>query len=212
MWTVALPCRYLKRETSTKVTVLPVTHPDAPFICLSICPDYFSAYKSKVLANHGLPKDAFTSLNFIPASRPDMDIRRLFQEATYEFAEIVDSVILSTASITNGTVVIDIQEGANTSYFKVVTKPDSYFGRCYSLEFSQEATRLGISDIILVTFLSVYIYLGPAGQLLEIDTKTKVRPFPRSHTFMGNCLSNKESHGPQQCQPRCLHPTEVKLD
>ena len=67
----------------------------------------------------------------------------------------------------------------NKSELRVWPKYQENFGRCYSLEFTSNLTRLQIVDMVLTSSLNIYVYIHHPGQFMSVNSKAKVNPVLR---------------------------------
>ena len=63
----------------------------------------------------------------------------------------------------------------NKSELRVWPKYHRNFGRCYSLEFTKNVTKLQLKDMVLDSSLNIYIYIHHPGQFMSVNSKAKVR-------------------------------------
>ena len=94
------------------------------------------------------------------------DGEEIFRGLTYEVAEVVDSMTLYTLSPDVHTVDIppdarEIRSRGLGAWREIL---HSTYGRCHSLELSENVTRLGIHVATMETWLDTYVFLHYPGQ------------------------------------------------
>ena len=162
--TLRINFRHLAKDTSVKEHVKRTSQPsgDIPFIDLTICPSYHSAYKDDVLKYYGIEKTKYRSKG---AYRPnndttENDLREIFKAITYNVDEILSRMEIVTLSLNTPYHVIDFSRHNFTEHLHITTKFWSTYGRCYSLHPTDDVLKLGVTGIIFEARVDMYVYFG----------------------------------------------------
>jgi hypothetical protein len=71
---------------------------------VTVCPDYYSAYKASKLAQYGLSADDIRKRMIFPKGLPEnKSLFHFFEEVTHDLDDIVDSIIVTTNFKEEGT-------------------------------------------------------------------------------------------------------------
>ena len=103
-----------------------------------------------------------------------MTAREFFHEVTYELDEIIDEIEISTMSLVHPKIIIEITKTLDSKYVKFTTQYADTYGRCYTMNATEELLLLGITKITFITRLGVYVFLDHPGQHLHVNSRSKV--------------------------------------
>ena len=152
-----------------------------PFIDLTICPDYESAYKDANLKKHGMSRSKYRSGESFSASDnvTEQDLRSLFNFITYDIDEILKRIAFYATerlnpSSSNRWIQIDFNSSNFTKHINIATKYQPHFGRCFSIRPKEHIIKLGVITIDIAARLGIYVYFGYPGQFMSSNTKSKV--------------------------------------
>ena len=160
-------------QSETKAIISEKRTGDTTFIAFTICPSYADAYNAKVLEGLGSSVDQYRGGNFTLGNYPDFsNSYQAFESVSHNLSYLIKSIKISTADTTRSKVKVPIRKKSEEA--TLVTKYDSTFGRCYSLQLDRSVTALGITKIEFSTRLNIYIYLHHPGQYMDVDSKSKV--------------------------------------
>lgn len=110
-----------------------------------------------------------------PDSKSYSDI---FSDATYTLPEILKSLTLETSRRSNASVNIDLNpEKLDPEIATWHVKYRFLYGVCYSLNLKPKVTMLQITEIVVQSYINVFVYLHHPGQFLDYNTVTKVGYF-----------------------------------
>ena len=154
---------------------------DMPFLELTICPTYQSAYNDTRLEEYGMEKGKYRREGkYFPTYNNDgLDLREVFNSITYDVEEILVKMKISTLDRNNPKFKIDFEGTNTTDHIHIGTKYSDTFGRCYSIHPKDHVIELGVTKIDIVARLDIYIYFGYPGQFMY-NTKTKVMTINKS--------------------------------
>ena len=142
---------------------------------MTICPDYFSAYKTDALNAYGINKKEYRSKGVYSPSNntKDTTLRDIFKSVTYDIDEILFGIALFTSNKQKTRFEIDFDGQNFTEHIEITTKYWGTYGRCFSLHPKDHVLKLGVHQIEIVARMGIYIYFGYPGQFMY-NTKTKV--------------------------------------
>ena len=158
-------------QSDTKAIISEKRTGDTTFIAFTICPSYGDAYNQNILESYGSSVNQYRSGNFTLANG-FANHCQAFEAVSHNLSYLIKSIKVSTADKTRPRVHVAIRPKSTEA--TLVTKYDSTFGRCYSLQLEPTVTALGITKIEFSTRLNVYIYLHHPGQYMDVDSKSKV--------------------------------------
>ena len=163
---------------------------DAPFIDLTICPAYLSAYKDDVLNAYGMDKKEYRKKGVYSPSNNTQgtDLRAIFKSVTYDIDEILFRAVIKTTNRQKARFDIDFDGPNFTEHIDITTKYWDSFGRCFSMHPKDHVLKLGVRLVDFVARMDVYIYFGHPGQFLHSNTKSKVDQCLRNHSTQYNVL------------------------
>ena len=154
---------------------------DTPFIGLTVCPAYNSAYKEDVLEEYGLTKKEYrNSGDYLPKDRKRYNDTwenpgtEIFNQVTHGISDILRELVIQTRNVNTSRFILNFNGGDDSEYVDVVTKHWPSFGRCYSIIPKKCIVEQGITRIVAKARISIYIYLGYPGQFMHSNSKTKV--------------------------------------
>lgn len=168
--------RFYRRDTSTLIQVRPTSDSEIPFVAFTICPDYYSAYKKDVLAKYNLTVKSYRrDAKWYPELHTkDFSAKDFFRKITFEIFEMIKKIEISTMNLRRPKVVVDVLKGLNKDYLEFDTQYTDTYGRCYTVQVTDNLKSLGITKIKFVTHLGVYIFLDHPGQHLHVNSRSKV--------------------------------------
>ena len=159
---------------------------DTPFIGLTVCPAYNSAYKEDVLKQYGMnKKDYRQNGGYQPKGGKGYNDTgqnsraEIFNEVTHEISDILNELVIQTRNANTSLFILNFNGGYDSEYVDIVTKYWPSFGRCYSITPKKYLVQQGITRIVAKARLSIYIYLGYPGQFMHSNSKTKVPISPK---------------------------------
>ena len=117
--------RFLKKETATIVRVKPTSDPGTTFIAFTICPEFHSAYKKDSLSYYNISEDDYRYKSvWYPTDdrRKSISGREVFHNVTYELHEIIDNIEMSTMSLIEPKININILKELDRRYVKFTVK------------------------------------------------------------------------------------------
>ena len=159
---------------------------NTPFIDLTICPTYYSAYKDDVLKVYGIDKKAYQRKGVYSPSNnnKDTDLRAIFNAITYDIDEVLSRIVIRTNSNTSQQTKFTIDfEGSNfTEHIAITTKYWPVYGRCFSINPKDHVLKKGVINIDLMARIDIYIYFGHPGQFTYKSTTSKVGPSLINHS------------------------------
>ena len=159
-------------QSDTKAIISEKLTGDTTFIAFTICPSYGDAYNQNILESYGSSVNQYRGGNFTLANHGFANHYQAFEAVSHNLSYLIKSIKISTADKTRPRVQVAIRPKSTEA--TLVTKYDSTFGRCYSLQLEPTVTALGITKIEFSTRLNVYIYLHHPGQYMDVDSKSKV--------------------------------------
>ena len=147
-----------------------------PFLDLIVCPAYLDAYKPKALNFYGLDKEQYKhSGQFSPVKNKNQtNLRKVFYEVSYDVDEIIKGIGIKTLDKEQPYVDIDFSAENYEKNIVITTKFWNTFGRCYSIIPTLEVQKLGIYNIIIESYMKVYVYFGHPGQFTSSNRNQKV--------------------------------------
>ena len=175
--------RFLTKDTAirerVKSTADAVGDEHTPFIELTICPSYGSAYKEDILKFYGMDKENYRRKGvYFPSNHTyGDDLRHIFQSITHDIHEILFRISIFTNNRKTSYFEINFEGNNFTDHLHITTKYYPYFGRCYSIHPKDHVLKLGVNAIEIVARLKIYAYFGHPGQFTYFNTKTKVGLF-----------------------------------
>lgn len=149
---------------------------DSPFIELTICPSYESAYREEVLNAYGMDKEKYRGKGVYSPSNNSkgMELRSIFNNVTYDIDELLFRISIRTNSQQNRSFDFEFDGKDFMEHIDVITKYYHHFGRCFSLHPKKHILSLGVNAIVVVARINVYVYFGHPGQFMSLNTKSKV--------------------------------------
>ena len=170
--------RYITGETGVKErvqdTVEAITDPSVPFIELTICPAYGSAYKDNVLNSHGISKSGYrTHGQYFSQNQTSMSLRELFEAITFDASELLFRMDFYTNDNDKYKFGVDFAAGNMEKDVDITPKYWPSFGRCYGIRPKDHIIKLGVNHVDIVARMDIYIYFWHPGQFMY-NTKTKV--------------------------------------
>ena len=134
--------------------------------------------------------------------------RKVFIEITHELNEILEEVIVQTASIPKFH--IDLSKSSNDITVDVMHARK--FGRCYSIQIANEIVNQGISEIEFLSKMNTYIYFHHPGQWLSSDQKAKLYTTIGHNHFMDMTYSIMENTLKHDSPIPCDDETNLEYD
>ena len=149
---------------------------DVEFIELSVCPEYNTAYKEKLLEDYGINKENYLRQGkyINKQGNQSYDSRSIFDSVTYDINEILTKIEISTGNKDTPQFIIDFDRKTFSEHVKISTKYWPNFGRCYSLQLKNHVIKSHVRSITLYARMSIFIYFGFPGQLMHPNHKSKV--------------------------------------
>ena len=168
--------RFYRRDTSTIIQVRNTSDPEVPFIAFTICPDYHSSYKQDVLAKHNITVDNYRNdaMWYPNENDSNFNAKVFFHEITHEIHEIVEKIEISTMSMNQPKVIVEMLKELGQKYVEFTTQYTDTYGRCYTMSVTESLKILGITKIKFTTRMNVYIFLDHPGQHLHPNSRSKV--------------------------------------
>ena len=165
----------IEREQSTTDSI---KNSEMPYLELTICPSYGSAYKDDVLETYGMSKSEYRrGGHYSPTTNETNTDRRLvFNEITYNASELFYRIVFHVNDNIQHKFVVDFEKSHTLQHTDITTKYWPNFGRCYSVRPKDHVIKLGINGIDISARNDIYIYFGHPGQFMY-NTKTKVLVF-----------------------------------
>ena len=157
-----------------------------PFVELTICPDYFVAYKDAALRTHGLDKNMYrykgVYVNLTNNKFDDTQV--IYDSITHDVDEIISSMIFSTST---NYIVIEFNKTQLYDDIEITTAYHHTYGKCYSVHPKAHLLEQSIQIITIVSHVDALVYFGYPGQFMHPNTKTKVVSFV---LFVSNFMKN----------------------
>ena len=100
--------------------------------------------------------------------------REFFHEVTYEIHEIVDKIKISTMSLAQPKIVIEMLKELDRKYVEFITQYSDTYGRCYTMMATESLLRLGVTNVAFITRMGVYVFLDHPGQHIHGNSRAKV--------------------------------------
>ena len=150
---------------------------NTPFIDLTICPAYDSAYKDYVLEAHGIDKEKYRTKGIYSPTinnRTNTDLRDIFDSITYDVDEILFRVVIKTMDKQKPKIKINFGGSNFTEHVDITTKYWPSYGRCFSMHPTDGILEMGVTGIEIASRISIYVYFGYPGQFMYVNTKSKV--------------------------------------
>ena len=149
---------------------------DIPFLDLIVCPGYFAAYNPQSLDNYGLRKEEYKHFGkYSPSKNGNgTNLREVFNEVSHDVDDIVKGIRIKTLDKQRPYFDIDFSKGNFEENIDIATKFWNTFGRCYSIIPKVEVLKHGVYNIIIETFMDVYVYFGHPGQFTSSNRNQKV--------------------------------------
>ena len=170
-------CRFSKNETSTIVRVKATSDPETTFVSFTICPSYHSAYKRDVLARYNLSVSDYRDGNAVwyPTEKNDSyNARDFYHNITFEIDEVIEKIKISTMSLITPKVTITKFDKFKQKYVEFYTQYEDTYGRCYTLNATQELLSLRLKYVTFITKMGVYVFIEHPGQHLHGNSRSKV--------------------------------------
>ena len=95
----------------------------------------------------------------------------MFSEVTYGLDELLEKTTVITE---NSKVVLDLTETSKD--VTLVEMNSKTFGRCYSIQLSNDIVKQGISELEFIAKMNTYVYFHHPGQFLQ-QSKSKLYTF-----------------------------------
>ena len=95
----------------------------------------------------------------------------MFSEVTYGLDELLEKTTVITE---NSKVVLDLAETSKD--VTLVEMNSKTFGRCYSIQLSNDIVKQGISELEFIAKMNTYVYFHHPGQFLQ-QSKSKLYTF-----------------------------------
>lgn len=161
-----------------------VSSGSAEFPALSICADFFDAYKTDILENYDSSPENIRSLKFPNTSY--LESLPLFESVTLNLTELIQSVEFNFHEPFPGTKVShlllaqEVNEENDQYMVKTLENEDWIqknwltLGRCYTYKLPQELRKLNVRSITIVTNVNLLVYIHHPGQFWWVDTDTKI--------------------------------------
>ena len=158
----------------------------AEFPSLSICADFYDAYKKDILEEFNSSANNIRNLRF--PNTFDYESLPFFQLITLNLTELIQSIEFNFHDSFPGTkishllLVSKVNEGEMDGT-KIVQKLDDGFwvqhtwltlGRCYTYTLPQNLRRLNVRSFTLVSNYNLLVYIHHPGQFWWVDTDTKI--------------------------------------
>ena len=148
---------------------------DSPFIGITVCPYYTSAFKKEALYGYGLDKRDYTGGVYFPKKGTNKnDARATFVSVTQEVGEILKQVDIWTRYGNDSHFVVNFEASNQSDHIDIETKYWPLFGRCYSLSPRKHVLQQGLSFLEFYSRIDIYIYLTYPGQFMHTNSRTKV--------------------------------------
>ena len=153
----------------------------APFVSLTICPDYSIAYKDASLQTYGLDKYMYrykgVYVNLTNNETDDLQV--IYDSITHDVDEIISSMTFYTASGESERVKIEFNKTHHHDNIEISTSYWHSLGKCYNIRPNAHLLEKGIQIVDIVSRVDSLVYFGYPGQLMHPNTKTKVVSFVR---------------------------------
>ena len=114
----------------------------------------------------------------------------VFSEVTYGLDELLEKTTVITE---NSKVILDLTE--NSKDVTLVEMNSKTFGRCYSIQLSNDIVKQGISELEFIAKMNTYVYFHHPGQFLQ---KSKSKLYTIKGTF------SRAQYGRVSSSPVCL--------
>ena len=163
---------------SEQLTEEAVKDTEVPFLELTICPTYHSAYKDDILAIYGISKSGYRyGGQYSPSiNKTNVDLRSIFEEITYDARELLYRIKFFVNDNVEYKFVIDFEKTETLPHLHITTKYWPNFGRCYGVRPKDHIVKKGIARISITARKDIYIYFGHPGQFLY-STRIKVHVY-----------------------------------
>ena len=141
-----------------------------------VCPGFFAAYNLQSLDIYGLSKEEYKhSGKYSPFENGNgTNLREVFNEVSHDVDDIIKGIRIKTLDKQNPYFDIDFSESNFEENINIATKFWNTFGRCYSIIPKAEVLKHGVYNIIIETFMDVYVYFGHPGQFTSSNRNQKV--------------------------------------
>ena len=146
------------------------------YVDFTICPDYFVAYKERILEEYGLSKENYreNGVYYNKKFQGNADLRSIFNLITYDLNEIISRIKIRTSSKPMRSIIIDFDNTNQSEYLSITTKYSFNYGRCYSIHPKDHILQLEVLSIEIFSRMHMYIYFGCQGQFQHPNTQSKV--------------------------------------
>ena len=158
----------------------------AEFPSLSICADFFDAYKKDMLEKFNSSAKNIRNLRF--PNTPDYESLPFFKLITLNLTELIQSIDFNFHDSFPGTkishllLVAQVNEGLMDDTHIVQKLDEDHWvqhnwltlGRCYTYTLPKKLRKLNVRSFTLVTNFNLLVYIHHPGQFWWVDTDTKI--------------------------------------
>ena len=150
-----------------------------PFLELTICPSYGAAYNSNALSYYGMDKSSYRNYgNYVPSKNgANSDLREIFNSITYDISKVLSRIkIVTSLGVGDVVHIVPFDGSRNTGTIYVATKYHGTFGRCFSIQPTENIVQQGVKILEVKARMAIFLYFGYPGQFMY-NTHTKVHYF-----------------------------------
>ena len=194
----AFLCFKLYKTDDSSMSVNMENTGDAEFPALTICPDYFEAFKEEELTKFNITKRDIRVFDFMKFNSTSLDTWEQYQKVTHNLQDIVEKFTISMTKALKGSRHTKVSfingpmsqiEGSKeklesldetnwtTQYYQV-------FGRCFTYKMPDELRESQIAFIEITAKMQSLLYIHHPGQFSWIDSDTKVPIIPTKTSFL----------------------------
>ena len=103
-----------------------------------------------------------------------VNAREFFHNITHEIHEVIEQVEITTMSLDEPRIVIEILKKSDRKYVEFITQYEDTYGRCYTMNATDNLLKLGVTKVTFITLMGVYVFLDHPGQHLHVNARSKV--------------------------------------
>ena len=191
-------CFLLYKTDDSSMSINMENTGDAEFPALTICPDYFEAFRKEELTKFNITKRDIRTFDFIKFNSTTLDTLEQYHKVTHNLRDIVQKFTISMTKALKGTKHTKISyihgpisqiEGSKEKFetldeTKWTTQYYQVFGRCFTYQMPDELRESQIAFVQITAKMQSLLYIHHPGQFSWIDSDTKVPIIPSKTSFL----------------------------
>ena len=194
----AFLCFSLYQTDDSSMSVNMENTADAEFPALTICPDYFEAFKKNELQKFGISKGDIRGFNFMKFNSTSLNTLEQYHKVTHNLADVIEKFTISLSRALEGSKVTKVSfingptnliEGSKVKLESLnekdwITQYYQVFGRCFTYLMPDELRESQVAYIEVTVKMQSLLYIHHPGQFSWIDSDTKVPIIPTQTSFL----------------------------